>query len=432
MAHLDFEALQIILSHLDIGSYLDLHSLKRLSIAASFCNKLLNKHISDNCTFLKKSKDPLRYTTKRLTIGKEFKSFDLISLPPYITHLNLGQYFNESVDNMPTFITHLKFGDHFNQPAYNLPPKLIAVRFGSCFNQKVDNLPLSLKYLTMSSNAFTHSLDKLPISLRYLDFSCYHFTHSLDYLPSSLSHLIFNAPGYYTLDHLPTSLSHLTIWTAIFALDNLPTSLTYCNLTDGSTSQLRYIKVDQLPSSLKRLKLRWIGSYDYLSPSITHLSLCTSYYMHFDYSFDNLPDSVTHLSIETVTRPIDHLPSSLHTLLLSENSMYYVDYLPAMLKRLEVKDTDNGEYFNKHIDHLPPTLTHLSLGHNFCKRIDNLPSSLKYLRLGWGYRKPIDHLPALLTTLVVPLAMQDKLEYLPPSIHTIQFESEELELAPNH
>ena len=54
-----------------------------------------------------------------------------------------------------------------------------------------------------------------------------------------------------------------------------------------------------------------------------------------------------------------------------------------------------GNYFDKPVDHLPPSLTHLSFGYSFNRQVNNLPSSLKHLAFGEAFDQSVDHLPDL-------------------------------------
>ena len=54
-----------------------------------------------------------------------------------------------------------------------------------------------------------------------------------------------------------------------------------------------------------------------------------------------------------------------------------------------------GSTFDKPVDHLPPSLTHLSFGHSFNRQVNNLPSSLKHLAFGEAFDQSVDHLPDL-------------------------------------
>lgn len=49
--------------------------------------------------------------------------------------------------------------------------------------------------------------------------------------------------------------------------------------------------------------------------------------------------------------------------------------------------------FNKSIDILPNSLTHLTMGSYFNLQIDNLPQKLTYLKLEKSFNKKVDNLP---------------------------------------
>lgn len=48
--------------------------------------------------------------------------------PPYLTHLILGNRFNE-IASYPSTLTHITFGSDFDQPLDSLPPSLIKIHF---------------------------------------------------------------------------------------------------------------------------------------------------------------------------------------------------------------------------------------------------------------------------------------------------------------
>ena len=49
--------------------------------------------------------------------------------------------------------------------------------------------------------------------------------------------------------------------------------------------------------------------------------------------------------------------------------------------------------FNKSVDNLPLSLTHLTCGLTFNKKVDNLPSSLTHLTFGRTFNQKADNLP---------------------------------------
>jgi FNIP Repeat len=55
------------------------------------------------------------------------------------------------------------------------------------------------------------------------------------------------------------------------------------------------------------------------------------------------------------------------------------------------------EYFNQPVDRLPPSLTHLVLGHYYNHPLDHLPSNLRSLLVGHSYQQTVQHLPPSIT-----------------------------------
>jgi hypothetical protein len=70
------------------------------------------------------------YTNKITTIHK---CCPLKKNVPTITHLTLGEHFNDSIGWIPPSITHLAFGECFNQPVDHLPPSITHLTFGEHF-----------------------------------------------------------------------------------------------------------------------------------------------------------------------------------------------------------------------------------------------------------------------------------------------------------
>jgi hypothetical protein len=73
-----------------------------------------------------------------------------VNLPPNLTHLTFGYYFNQQVNNLPKSLIHLTFGYKFNQKVENLPNLITYLTFGRKFNQKAENLPNLITHLTLS------------------------------------------------------------------------------------------------------------------------------------------------------------------------------------------------------------------------------------------------------------------------------------------
>eukprot|EP01111_Echinosteliopsis_oligospora_P013846 TRINITY_DN5073_c0_g1_i2.p1 TRINITY_DN5073_c0_g1~~TRINITY_DN5073_c0_g1_i2.p1 ORF type:complete len:316 (-),score=38.83 TRINITY_DN5073_c0_g1_i2:33-980(-) len=149
-----------------------------------------------------------------LMLGSEDDSYSfdrpLIDLPATITHLTLGDQFNQAVDNLlPSSITHLKFGFEFNQSVDNLPPSITHLKFGNQFNQPVNNLPSSIIFLGFDCY-FNQPVDHLPGFITHLEFGDF-FNQPVNNLPPSLTHLRFseNSDFDQPVDHLPSALTFL-------------------------------------------------------------------------------------------------------------------------------------------------------------------------------------------------------------------------------
>ena len=67
-----------------------------------------------------------------------------------------------------------------------------------------------------------------------------------------------------------------------------------------------------------------------------------------------------------------------------------ISLLPSFIKKIEF---NYWSFFNRKIDFLPKSLTHLKLGYYFNQPIDNLPEGLTYLMLGWNFNESLDRLP---------------------------------------
>ena len=59
-----------------------------------------------------------------------------------------------------------------------------------------------------------------------------------------------------------------------------------------------------------------------------------------------------------------------------------------------------GNYFNKPVDNLPSSITHLTFGKSFNLPVDNLPSSITHLTFGESFNLPVDNLPNRLSHLI--------------------------------
>lgn len=105
---------------------------------------------------------------------------------------------------------------------------------------------------------------------------------------------------------------------------------------------------------------------------------------NFNKEINNLPKSLTHLSIGSETLNMCIFDQSL-------------DNLPSSLHQLYI----NSISFNQPVNKLPATITHLTLLEKFNHPVNNLPPNLRYLRLGDSFNQEIDHLPHTLILLKI-------------------------------
>ena len=103
-----------------------------------------------------------------------------------MTHLILGDSFNENVDFLPHNIKVIIFGENFNCSVDLLPNSLTHLTFGSNFNQKVDKLPKLITHLTLGKN-FNQPTEFLPDSITNLIFG-FNFNNLLK-LPKNIAYL---------------------------------------------------------------------------------------------------------------------------------------------------------------------------------------------------------------------------------------------------
>jgi hypothetical protein len=125
-------------------------------------------------------------------------------------------------DNLPKitkgYLTHLTLGDSFNQEINNLPENILYLSFGNSFNQNIDNIWLKLSNnLThlILGDSFNQNINKLPENITHLTLG-YEFTQNINInnqmlkLPNKLTNFIFRcyeAP----IIIFPKSLTHITI-----------------------------------------------------------------------------------------------------------------------------------------------------------------------------------------------------------------------------
>ena len=95
-------------------------------------------------------------------------------------------------------------------------------------------------------------------------------------------------------------------------------------------------------------------------------------------------------------KPVDHLPPSLTHLIfgISYSKISDLDYE-------NIRPSLCGK-FNEKVDHLPPSLTHLFfLAENFNQPVENLPPNLTHLVFGKCFNNPINMLPTSYKKIII-------------------------------
>lgn len=214
----------------------------------------------------------------------------------------------------------------------------------------------------------------LPITRGLFELSLF----DKEILPPTITHLcpIKNSESSVTdAGNLPCFLAHLAITKNTTNLNNLPPSL--CSLIFINNNTIKeYLdlrqkiyfppsltnlefplndhctwEIQELPKSLKKLKLGYNLTHLKLPPFLTHLTL--------GHDFNN---------------PVDNLPSTLIFLKFGNNFNQPVDNLPPTLKYLKICGS-----FDQSVNLLPISLTHLSLSTINHIEIENFPPCLIFL-----------------------------------------------------
>lgn len=262
---------------------------------------------------------------------------------------------------------------------------------------------MSVKILKIiSSTSYSFSLHHLPLLTHlYLQFD--DWNSNIDHLPSSL--IVFRLSGFTViskLDHLPLNMIHLSLQYPLCFPPLLPSSLSSLVLAraDQSTifpDALTHLRIGQiacpLPSNLTHLHLDNYGS-EYPFPHSLQ-------YLQMSHGFDQSLYGV--------------LPPFLTVLVLRSDSNLPVDHLPSSLKSLLISSTPSGG-FNRSIDHLPSSLTELDVGNSFNQSVNQLPSSLLSLTFGASFNQPINNLPSSLTDLVFGFKFNQPINVPPRNI----------------
>ncbi len=132
----------------------------------------LNVTLPPNITKLELWYDPppsLPFCLQKLTFGSDYDT-KLPELPNSLLELHIGFNWNHLIENtLPPNLTKLTFGYYFNQQLSSLPSSLTNLTFGTCFNQELSSLPLSLTTLIFG-NDFNQKIECLPPNLQILRF----------------------------------------------------------------------------------------------------------------------------------------------------------------------------------------------------------------------------------------------------------------------
>eukprot|EP01112_Ceratiomyxa_fruticulosa_P016485 TRINITY_DN498_c1_g1_i1.p1 TRINITY_DN498_c1_g1~~TRINITY_DN498_c1_g1_i1.p1 ORF type:complete len:296 (+),score=30.92 TRINITY_DN498_c1_g1_i1:54-941(+) len=208
----------------------DLKTLKQLSLTSKSISTFVRRFIQNNFSFTQFGENITRisyYTPKRIINVFDIaplknRNITHISLrycfnhavdnllPTSLTHLVLGNKFNDKVDRLPPKLTHLTFGVNFNFPTNNLPQTLLFLKYGFYFNQIIKALPPDLQYLEFGYQYNSYILCPFPPKLTYLKCGWFYNLPIRFPLPSTLTQLHFGYDFNCELPDLPSSLTHLS------------------------------------------------------------------------------------------------------------------------------------------------------------------------------------------------------------------------------
>jgi len=226
----DNEILLQVVHTLINSSVLSLVKMESL-VLFSMMNQQCHQYLFDiicNCTmFEPPPKSHIsHYKPKKLTVVSRL---DLLHLPPSLTHLQFGDYFNAPLEGTPLSYVYLTFRGR--QPVKRIPSSVIHLIFGTKFDQRVDNLPSSITHLIFGLE-FNQRVDHLPPNITHLTFGM-RFNQPVDHLPPNITHLAFGGHFSHPIDNLPPKITHLTLG-GCFArsLERLPQSITYLTLVN--------------------------------------------------------------------------------------------------------------------------------------------------------------------------------------------------------
>eukprot|EP01112_Ceratiomyxa_fruticulosa_P008996 TRINITY_DN2339_c0_g6_i1.p1 TRINITY_DN2339_c0_g6~~TRINITY_DN2339_c0_g6_i1.p1 ORF type:complete len:230 (+),score=50.45 TRINITY_DN2339_c0_g6_i1:379-1068(+) len=144
---------------------LDLQNVLALTLSSRVIFQQLIPFISQHFTFYYSKHRPLNfYHPQKLKI-QTLNIKDLFSIP-FLNNLHEVEFyynFNSPLPKLPSTVTHITLGNWYDQPLSQLPHKLTHIRFGVCFNQVVSefNLPSSLTHIEFHEG-FKQIITTLP------------------------------------------------------------------------------------------------------------------------------------------------------------------------------------------------------------------------------------------------------------------------------
>ena len=178
-----------------------------------------------------------------------------------LTHLTLGDDFNQPLGNLPSSLTHLSFGESFNQPVDELPDNITHLTFGLDFNRNVGALPGAVIHLVFGYD-FNQPVDSIPLTTTHLTFG-YSFNQTVQHLPQKLTHLSFGYSFNQDISTLPSSITHLKLGVKYATrIYKLPPSLSSFYFTCDANPLADFFKLLTLLHSANDVKITTVGGVD--------------------------------------------------------------------------------------------------------------------------------------------------------------------------
>jgi len=158
-----------------------------MSRVSRSCHQLAHKYICEHFTFF--LWNTITYADIRVYLGmrRVLVQEMLEKWPNHVTHIIIGDEFNEPVINLPPTVTTIETCPLFNQPIHSFPPHLTHLILGNSFNQPLHNLPQTLTYLDIG-NKFYSKEEASPAKITHLNIG-YGFYLPFQYLPPKLQML---------------------------------------------------------------------------------------------------------------------------------------------------------------------------------------------------------------------------------------------------